>query len=127
MVVVQKEEAADRVEYDMVIQEREVDMDHKTGGEVDEAHEAAEVGVAGIEAVALGEHHPVARVEAWVEDARADDARAPVQADDAESDVVLQVVGQHPPPDELHQICGKGRPILNWWHVVGKKGAARER
>jgi hypothetical protein len=113
MVAVQKKEAVDRVEYDMVIQEREVDTDDGAGGEVDEAHEAAEVGVAGVEAVALGEHHPAARVEAWIEDVRADGARAPVRAGGTEPDVVLQVAGQHTPPDELHQICVEGRPILN--------------
>jgi hypothetical protein len=78
MVAVQKEEAVDRVEYDMVIQEREVDTDDGAGGEVDEAHEAAEIGVAGVEAVALGEHHPAARVEAWIKDMRVDALKQPV-------------------------------------------------
>jgi hypothetical protein len=101
-VAVQEEEAVDRVEYDVVIQEWEVSTDEGAGGEVEEAHEAAEVGVAGVEAVALGEHHPAARVEAWVADVRAAGARAPVRAYGAEPDVVLQVAGQHTPPDELH-------------------------
>jgi hypothetical protein len=46
-VAVQEEEAVDRVEYDVVIQEWEVGTDEGAGGEVEEAHEAAEVGVAG--------------------------------------------------------------------------------
>ena len=69
-------------------------MDEGAGGEVEEAHKAAEVGVAGVEAVALGQHHPAARVEAWVADVRADGAFTPVRAHGAEPDVVLLVAGQ---------------------------------
>jgi hypothetical protein len=47
-----------------------------------------------VKAVALGQHHPPARVKAWVDNAAAawaDGARPPVGANGPESDVVPQV------------------------------------
>jgi len=69
-------------------------------------------------------------VEARVEDAAAaggGGAGAPVGADGAEPHVVLQVAGQHPPPDQLHQVPAQRRPIRG--HLAGAgagAGAVRE-
>jgi len=76
---------------------------------------AAQVGVAGVEAVALGEHHPAARVEARVGDtaaARAGGAGPPARADGPEADVVQQVAGQHARRDEADQVSGQRRPAI---------------
>lgn len=110
----------------MVVQEREVDADEGTGGEIEEAHEAVEVRVARVEAMALWQHRPSTRVETRVEDAAAlgpHGACAPVGADGAEPDVVLQVAGQkNPPPNQLHQIPVQRRPIQQG-HLAGVTAA----
>ena len=67
---------------------------------------AAERGVAGVEAVALGEHHPAARVEA-----RGGGAGAPAGADGSEADIVEQVARrQHARRQQAHQILRRRRP-----------------
>ena len=84
------------LEDGMVLQEREMDTNKSASREVEEAHESAEVGMAGVETVALRQHHPASWVEAWVEDAPALGATGtclPVRADSAEENVVLQVAG----------------------------------
>ena len=106
VVALEEEDAVDGVEDAVVPEEREVDADEGAGGEVEEADEAAQLAVARVEAVALGEQHPPPRVESPVYDAaaaRAGRAGPPVGADGAEADVVQQVAvaGQHPPRDQL--------------------------
>ena len=81
----EEEEAVDGVDGAVVPEER--DPGAGQGSRV-------EVEVAGVEAVALGEHHPAARVEARVGDAaaaRGGGAGAPAGADGSEADVVEQV------------------------------------
>lgn len=109
----QEEEAVDGVEDAVVPEQREQDADDGARGEVEEADVAAHLAVARVEAVALGQHHPPARVEARVDDAAAawgERARPPVRADGAEADVVPQVAREHPPPDQADQICRERRP-----------------
>jgi hypothetical protein len=67
-VALQEEEAVGVVERGVVFEQREVDGDERTGVAVEEAHAAAKLGVAGMQPVALGEHHPPARVEAGIEE-----------------------------------------------------------
>ena len=80
--------------------------------EVEEADVAVQVGVAGVEAVALGEHLPAAWVEAWVDDAaaaRGGGAGSPRGADGAEADVVQQVAGQQARSYQANQIVRQRR------------------
>nr|CAB3452444.1 unnamed protein product [Digitaria exilis] len=87
LVPQQQEEAVDRVDGQVVLEERDPGEDPGPRVKVEEAS----IGVAWVEAVALGEHHPAARVEARVDDAkaaRADRAGAPAGADSPEADVV---------------------------------------
>jgi len=82
----EEEEAVDGVDGAVVPEERDPGAGQGSRVEVEEAGVAAQVGVAGVEAVALGEHHPAARVEA-----RGGGAGAPAGADGSEADVVEQV------------------------------------
>lgn len=70
-VPLQQEEAVDRVKDAVVLQKREPDADEDAGGEVEEADVPAQLAVAGVENVALGQQHPPVRVEARVDDAAA--------------------------------------------------------
>jgi len=82
--VPQEEEAVDGVDGAVVPEEWDPGAGQGSRVEVEEAGVAAQVGVAGVEAVALGEHHPAARVEARVGDAaaaRGGGAGAPAGAD----------------------------------------------
>ena len=102
VVPLQQEDAVDGVEDAVVAEEREPGADEGAGREVEEADVPAELAVARVEAVALGEQHPPPRVEARVGDAaapRAGGAGPPVGARRAEADVVPQIAGEHSPPD----------------------------
>ncbi len=113
VVPLQQEEAVDGVEHHVVLEERELGAGEGAGGEVEEADEPAELGVAGVEAVALGEHHPAARVEARVGDAaaaRAGGGGAPGGADGAEADVVEEVAGERPLRDQPQEVGVQRRP-----------------
>nr|CAB3456151.1 unnamed protein product [Digitaria exilis] len=69
LVPLQQEEAVDRVDGQVVLEERDLGEDRGPRVEVEEASVAVEVRVAWVEAVALREHHPAPRVEARVDDA----------------------------------------------------------
>jgi hypothetical protein len=65
-------------------------VDEHARGEVEEAHVPTEMGVARVEVMALGQHHPASLVEARVDNAVAAQAKGagvPVRADGAEVDV----------------------------------------
>jgi hypothetical protein len=66
LVSLEDQEALDGVENAVVREEREPDADEGPRVEVEEPDVLVEVFVAGVKAMALGEHHPAARVEAWV-------------------------------------------------------------
>jgi hypothetical protein len=88
----QQQETIYRIEDDVVVEERSVDADEPGtgGGEAEETHVPAEVGVARVEPVAFGQYHPPSRVEARIHKAataRAEGALGPVGADGAEADV----------------------------------------
>jgi hypothetical protein len=87
----QQEEAIDRVKDLTEAAEKRVTNPGKSSrGEVEEALLA----VGRVYAVAIRQHHPPARVEAWVGDAapeRADRAGSPMRARGAEADVIQQV------------------------------------
>jgi hypothetical protein len=97
VVSLQDEEAIDGVEHAVVLEQRDVDADEGARVEVEEADVAVQLGVARVEAVALGQHHPAPRMEAWVDDAAAARGRcagSPGGAHGTEADVVQQVAGQ---------------------------------
>uniref|UniRef100_J3MQ45 Uncharacterized protein n=1 Tax=Oryza brachyantha TaxID=4533 RepID=J3MQ45_ORYBR len=113
VVSLQQEDALHGVEDAVVFEGREADAGEGAGRQVEEADETAQLAVARVEAVALGEQHPPPRVEAPVDDAvaaRAGCAGSPVGANGAEAGVVQQVAGQHPPRDRLQQILVQRRP-----------------
>jgi len=97
VVSLQDEEAIDGVEHAVVLEQRDVDADEGARVEVEEADVAVQLGVARVEAVALGQHHPAPRMEAWVDDAaaaRGRSAGSPSGANSTKADVVQQVAGQ---------------------------------
>jgi hypothetical protein len=101
------EEAFVAIKNAVVLEQRDADTDEGSRVEVEEADLAAQVGVAGVEAVALREHRPAARVEARVDDAlaaRGGGAGSPRGADGAEADVVQQVAGQQARREQANQI-----------------------
>jgi hypothetical protein len=80
----------------MVHEERGPEADEGTTGEVEEADVPAQLGVARVEVVALGQHHPPPRVEAQIDNVMAVQAGGgppPVVVHGAEADVVNQVTG----------------------------------
>ena len=96
-----------RINDAVVAEEREVGADQGPRVEVEESDVPAQVRVAGVKAVALGKHHPAARVEARVDDAataRGGGGGPPAAADGSEADVVQQVAGEHARRDEADQI-----------------------
>lgn len=99
-VSLEEEEAVDRFQSTVVLKQGELDTDEGSSVKVEEADVATQLSVAGVEAVALRQHHPAARVEAWIGDtaaARADGARPPTGANSAEADVIKKIAGQHAP------------------------------
>ncbi|CAN6198823.1 unnamed protein product [Urochloa humidicola] len=81
----------------MVLQQRDVHTDKGSRVEVEEADVAVQAGVARVEAVALGKHHPAARVEARVNDAaatRGGGTGSPRGTNCSEADIVGEVGGQ---------------------------------
>jgi hypothetical protein len=97
VVPLQDEEALVGIENAVVLEQRDVDADEGSCVEVEEPDVAVQLGVARVEATALGKHHPAARVEAWVADAVAtwgSGARSPGSADGTEANIVHQVDGQ---------------------------------
>jgi hypothetical protein len=112
-VALQEEEPVGGVEDAVVREQGEAGGDEGARVAVEEAHDAAEPGVAREQAVALREHHPPPRVEAWVGHAaaaRVGGVETPAAARGAEADVVEQVSGEHPLCDEGHQILVHRRP-----------------
>jgi len=96
----------------VVVEQRDVDADPGPRVEVEEAHVAVQLGVARVEPVALGQHHPAPRAEAWVDDAataRGGRAGSPGGADSSEPDVVHDVGGQQARRDQANQIIRKRR------------------
>jgi len=94
----------------VIAEEREVGADQFPRVEVEESDVPAQVRVAGMKAVALGKHHPAARVEARIDDAgttRGGSGGPPAATDGSEADVVQQVTGEHAPRDEADQILGQ--------------------
>lgn len=111
----QQEEAVDGVDGDVAIaEERDPGADQGPRVEVEESGVPTQARVARVEAVALREHHPAARVEAPVGDAaaaRGGGARPPAGADGSEADVVQQVAaGKQARRHQVHQIFGQRRP-----------------
>lgn len=123
VVALQEEEAIGGVEDAVVLELREGDA-HKgaTGGEVEEASVAVVSPVAREPAEALREEHPVAQVEAGVEQtaaARGCSGGAPVGADRAEADVIQETPGgEHPRRDELRQVDVQRHPAPSHLHAV---------
>lgn len=113
-VPLQEQEPVGGVEDAVVAEERDLAAHDGARGAVEEADVGLVLVVAREEAVALGEHHPPARVEAGVGHAaagRGGRAGSPVGADGAEADVVQQVAGlQQPVPDQPDQIRLQRRP-----------------
>jgi hypothetical protein len=96
LVSLEEEEAVSGVEGAVVPEQRELDSDEGSRVEVEETDVAAQLTVAGVEAVALRQHHPAARVEARIGDAvaaRAGGGRTPTGADGAEADVIKKIAG----------------------------------
>ena len=125
----QQEEAIYRIEDDVVVKERQVDADEPARGEAEETYVPAEIGVAGVESVAFGQHHPPSRVEARIYNAaatRAEGTLGPVGADGAEADVIQQVAGQHTPPYKLHQILGQRSPWPHFFTITAIGSVPRE-
>jgi hypothetical protein len=71
VVALQQEDTIHRVKDAMVPEERGPDADEGTTGEVEEADVPAQLGVARVEVVALGQHHPPPRVEARIDNVTA--------------------------------------------------------
>jgi hypothetical protein len=97
VVSLQDEEAIERIESAVVLEQRDVDADEGSCVEVEEVDVAVQLGVARVEAPALGQHHPAPRMEAWVDDAAASRGRSagsPSGANSTKADVVQQVAGQ---------------------------------
>lgn len=102
VVPLQQEDAVGGVEDAVVPELGQPDADDGAGRQVEEAGVAAELAVARVEAAALRQQHPPARVEARVEDAaaaRAAGGGAPLGAHGPEADVVAEVAGCHSPSD----------------------------
>jgi hypothetical protein len=112
-VALQEEEALGGVEDAVVREQREVGAHEGARAAVEEADAGAEPGVARVQAMALREHRPPARVEAGVGHAaavRVRGAGAPAGAHGAEADVVEQVSGEHALRDARPQVLGHRRP-----------------
>lgn len=112
----QEEQAVDRVDGAVTPnpKERDPDADQGPHVEVEEADVPAQVGVAWIKAVPLGEHHPAPRVEARIGDAtaaRGSGAGPPAGADGSEADVVQKVTGQQARCHGANQIFRQRRPV----------------
>lgn len=90
-VAMQEEETLGGVEDDVVLEEGKVGSDERARGTAEEEQIPAKMGVAGVEAVALGQQHLAAWVEARIDEtatAWADGAGFPVGADSSEADIV---------------------------------------
>lgn len=106
-IPLQEEEAIDRVDDEVIREEREEETREGARGDVEEANPPVELAVAREEAMALGEQDPLARMEARVHDAaaaRADGAGPPMAANSAEPEVIRHVASQRVLGDKADDI-----------------------
>jgi hypothetical protein len=96
LVSLEDQEALNGVKNTMIREQREPDADKDPRVEVEESDVFTETFMAAVKAMALGKHHPAARVKARVDHASATrryGGRPPVAADRTEANIVHQVAG----------------------------------
>jgi hypothetical protein len=120
LVSLEDQEALDGVKNTMIREQREPDADKDPRVEVEESNVFTEIFMAGVKAMALGEHHPEARVKARIghaSAARRYSGRPPIGTDGTEANIVRQVANQQAPPHKTNHIFSQRCP----WESGGRR------